>query len=693
LKNLFLNSIDDVGLTRFLAQNIFNESLLEIFSKFNFIQPIAILYLNEKLMCPDFLHDLFNSYLLLDEHKMFRVYFNSVIDKLEVNHNFVGSVLKKEISQIKSTNFYLIVIQENLSSILQFVLKSLREVFSELDQNILIEFLTEKVFYPLFFSHKNFDFNLLRIFKQNLGADTFDKIFLQQKNLMQNNTNLLLDLLKFPNSFNRLNNILKLLIDESSDILKELLSYRSEDGGSFLHLIISREKNLTLHETEFLNLILGTIKNLFEHKIDRKEIETLILVQNASEETFLQVLSERDFSTNKISEILKCIHQYDNEITGKLISIKDKKELHFYDCYHIYVPDYDPNNFDEFLKLLENPKSLIETEVEKLKENLILPKLEKLKSMFTDFTKKDGAKILSKILENKNQYPEISSQIELFFENQLKKNEKIIVEYLEMKIGKEIEFLLYFLFDILIKHLEAKKDSEMVQKVLFAQMDDERGNGILHSLFFWSENRDEKLIENIFEKLKEIKKHFPETIFKQLFLLKEKSCSFTFLSCIPKSDAFKFAFNFIKSEFGDEFLKEILFSKSYSGSLLHNMTYIINSFIFILELFKENFDKTFIKRFLMHKNNNQQNRLVYDHEGRYSDPANSGDLIKLFNSIFSIFNKDFELFNDLLKSKDENGNCFIEKLSEKYNANKVEKLKNWIKENLGANFLNSLDFE
>jgi hypothetical protein len=161
---------------------------------------------------------------------------------------------------------------------------------------------------------------------------------------------------------------------------------------------------------------------------------------------------------------------------------------------------------------------------------------------------KEKAKILSNILENKNQYPEISSRIELFFENQLKKDEKLIVEYLEMRMGKKIEFLLYLLFDILIKHLEAKKDSEMVQKVLFAHMDDERGRGFLHSLFRWPENRDVKLIENIFEKLKEIKKHFPETIFKQLFLLKNNSSNFTFLSCNGDFDAFKIAFNFIKSE-------------------------------------------------------------------------------------------------------------------------------------------------
>jgi hypothetical protein len=387
------------------------------------------------------------------------------------------------------------------------------------------------------------------------------------------------------------------------------------------------------------------------------------------------------------------IYRFDSEITQKLISVKDKKGQYFYDCYDFYIPAYDPSNFDELLNLLERSRSLIEVDLEKLKMRQIIQKSKSFKSLLQNFKEKEESKILSKILENKIQYPEIVSQIEFFFEKQLHKNEKLIVEYLEMKIGNEIEFLLYFLFDILIKHLEAKKGLKMVQKVLFAQMNDQRGRGFLHSLFPWPENNDEKLTGNIFEKLKEIKKHFPETIFKQLFLLKEKSSSFTFLICIANAKTFKFALNFIKSEFGDEFLKEILFSEDLDGDCLFNMTYIINRSISVLEHFKFNFDKTFIKQFLMHKNNFQQNFLICDFQGRYSDPANSDDLIKLFYSIFSIFNKDFELFNDLFKSKDKFGACFIKKLQAKYEDEKLEKLKIWLKENLGEDYLNSLDFK
>jgi hypothetical protein len=751
LKNLFLHSTGDVGLIKFFEMTIFAESSLEHFSDKNsdlsdflneyktwksnsknqkkyfvdfigifkesafveilnrngcnhkigdtnlislgnfeldFIQQIAFLYLNEKLMCRDFLHDLFDSYLLLDEHKVFRIYFNLIIDKLEVNHNFVGSVLKKEISQIKSTKiFYSVVIQENLLSILQFVLKSLREVFSELEQNILIEFLSEKVFYPILFLQTNCDYNLLRIFKLNLGDEIFDKIFLAHKTLnlvTQNTTNLFLDFLKFPNSFNRLNNVVMFLIDESSDILREILNYRSEDGGSFLHLIISRENILKLLETEFTNLIIGVIKKLFEHIIDQKEIETFILVQNASEETFLHLLSEHDFSTNKISEILKCIYQFEKlKITEKLIAIKDKKELCFYDCYDLYIPDHEQNNIEELFKLLEKSKSLTESEVEKLKKNLNISKSHNLKLLLKNCNRKEEVKVLSKIFKNKSEYPEITSRIESFFENQLQKNEKLIVEYLEMRMGKEIEFLLYLLFDILIKHLEAGKDPEMVQKVLFVQMGDKLGRGFLHSLCSCRENRDEKLIKNIFEKLKEIKKYFPDSTFKQLFLLKDNSRSFTFLSCNGDFDAFKIAFNFIKSELGDEFFKEILFSEDRDGGLLHKMTYDINGFIFVLRIFKEDLNKSVIKQFLMHKNKKKQNFLVFDLDNQYSDPENLKSLLQFFDLIFSIFSKDIDLFNDLLKSKDEFDYCFMKILQESYNnENKFEKIKNWIKNNL-----------
>ncbi len=141
------------------------------------------------------------------------------------------------------------------------------------------------------------------------------------------------------------------------------------------------------------------------------------------------------------------------------------------------------------------------------------------------------------------------------------------------------------------------------------------------------------------------------------------------------------------------FLKGILRCGDSVGNLVFNMTTYINRMIFLLEILKENFDKTFLKQFLMHKNNSSDNFLVRDFKGRYSDPSNFDDLIKLLTLIFTIFNKDLELFEDLFKSKNKTGNCFFKKLQENYkNENeKLSKIMNWVKENLGDDFLKKLE--
>jgi hypothetical protein len=193
--------------------------------------------------------------------------------------------------------------------------------------------------------------------------------------------------------------------------------------------------------------------------------------------------------------------------------------------------------------------------------------------------------------------------------------------------------------------------------------------------------------------LKKIRKYFPDTVFKQLFLLKENSDNFTFFSCIADFDAFKLAFNFIKSEFGDEILKEILCSEDRYGDLIFNMTTYIDRFTMVLEFFNENLDKNFIRQILMHKNKKNLNIMVRDFHGRFSDPANSSDLLKLFDFIFTHFHKDFELFNDLLKSNDKDGIFFVKKIKCMYGNIKFTKFLLWIKTYLGENYLKSFNFK
>jgi hypothetical protein len=81
-----------------------------------------------------------------------------------------------------------------------------------------------------------------------------------------------------------------------------------------------------------------------------------------------------------------------------------------------------------------------------------------------------------------------------------------------------------------------------------------------------------------------------------------------------------------------------------------------------------------------------ENFLLY-HDDVYSKPKNSSDLLKLFDLIFSIFGADLELFNDLFYSKSEYNETFFDELTKNYNKTKLNLITDWMKKNLGRNFL------
>jgi hypothetical protein len=87
----------------------------------------------------------------------------------------------------------------------------------------------------------------------------------------------------------------------------------------------------------------------------------------------------------------------------------------------------------------------------------------------------------------------------------------------------------------------------------------------------------------------------------------------------------------------------------------------------------------------MQKNNWDQNFLLS--HGVYSKPENSSDFLKLLDLIFSIFGTDLELFNDLFYSKSYFNQTFFERLTERYNKTKLNSITDWMKKNLGRNFL------
>jgi hypothetical protein len=71
----------------------------------------------------------------------------------------------------------------------------------------------------------------------------------------------------------------------------------------------------------------------------------------------------------------------------------------------------------------------------------------------------------------------------------------------------------------------------------------------------------------------------------------------------------------------------------------------------------------------------------------YSDPVKSSDLLKLLDLIFSIFGADLELFKDLFYSKSKDNETFFEKLTKRYEETKLNLITDWMKKNLGRNFL------
>jgi hypothetical protein len=132
-------------------------------------------------------------------------------------------------------------------------------------------------------------------------------------------------------------------------------------------------------------------------------------------------------------------------------------------------------------------------------------------------------------------------------------------------------------------------------------------------------------------------------------------------------------------------VQDFLLSKSISGDSLNCFKGSITDFTQVINLFKNNFDKKFVKKFLMQKNNRDENFLLSRYFV-YSKPENSSDLLKLLDLIFSIFGADLELFNDLFYSKSKDNETFFKKLTKKYKT-KLNLITDWMKKNLGRNFL------
>ncbi len=159
------------------------------------------------------------------------------------------------------------------------------------------------------------------------------------------------------------------------------------------------------------------------------------------------------------------------------------------------------------------------------------------------------------------------------------------VLYCIAEIGEVNEAPFFFCLDILINQVKTGKIGE---NLLFEQDEDKRT--FLHEFCRNEKNWSEDSFRKLFNKLKELKKFVPEDKFEKFLMF----CDFfgrTFLYYLHKFNLFEIAFNFLCSEFGIDFVREFLLT----GKLFWFQN-SISEFPKVINLFKNNFGKEFVKK-------------------------------------------------------------------------------------------------
>jgi hypothetical protein len=302
-------------------------------------------------------------------------------------------------------------------------------------------------------------------------------------------------------------------------------------------------------------------------------------------------------------------------------------------------------------------------------------------NLIKNYKSEETAKFCLKLLSEKEKFSEICWLIEKLFGEKLIEGKINLIRF--ARTGEKNENLFFLSLEILLNRLKTEKDSKIVKNLFFKQTGDKETflYQFCRSRFnYWSESSFEKL----FGKFKKFRKYFPEKDFKE-FLMIGDNTNWTFLFWLDKFSKFEIAFNFLISEFELDFVQDFLLVKDRDGDSLFAIKCSIIEFTQTLNLFKNNFDKKFVKKFLMQKNNWDKNFL--SRYSVYSNPRNSSDLLKLLDLIFSIFGADLELFKDLFYSKSKENETFFEKLIKKYSKTELSLVTDWMGKNLGRNFL------
>jgi hypothetical protein len=473
---------------------------------------------------------------------------------------------------------------------------------------------------------------------------------------------------------------LKKIYEIKFDLVQETILARNPNGQSFFHFLVDSklQKQLIIEFIYFLKVQFGakfipkilTLKNsegfaFWSHSFSNRNISSL---KELKFETFLEEIlsklcgNEIDFeSLNKLAFDL--IFEQENlkkKIDKKLFSKKYSKlfELEILTKLDDEVKFSDNNYLNYFaLKVFSD-------------------------NLTKNYENEETAKLCLKLLSEKEKFSEICWLIEKFFEEKLFEGKISLIRF--AAIGEKNENLFFLLLEILLNRLKTEKDSKIVRNLFFEQTGLYKGT-FLHQFCWPSNNWSENSFERLFKKLKEFKKYFLEKEFRDFLMIGDWE-NWTFLFFLNKFKFFEIGFNFLISEFELNFVQDFLLIKNSYGDSLNWIKCSIIDFTQVINLFKNNFDKKFVKKFLMQINNSNENFLLsYD---VYSNPENSSDLLKLLDLIFSVFGADLELFNDLFYSKSkENNKTFFEGLTEDYNKTELNLITDWMEKNLGRNFL------
>jgi hypothetical protein len=431
------------------------------------------------------------------------------------------------------------------------------------------------------------------------------------------------------------------------------------------------------------------------HEMEPELKQKSLLAQNSTGQSFFHFLVDSGFQKSSMIEFLDFLKvHFGSEFVGKILKLKNNEGLTFWS--HAWtnknISSLEEIKFGSFLEEIlrklcgkktdfRNLKKLASDlifERENFEQNFheeffeigVLAKVDD-KVKFSDasflnyFALEEFDKYLKKIHENeetfefcgkllsdRENFSELCWRIEKLFAQNLEATKKALDYFAE--VGEENEAAFFLCLDILIIELKTGKN------LLFEQ--DEDKETFLHKFCFNDYRWSEESVKKLFNKLKILKKFVPEKDFKDFLLLRDGFFGRTFLQMIESFKKFEIAFDFLCSEFGLDFVRDFFL---LSGNELFRIQGSISEFTKTLNLFKNNFDKEFVKTFLMRKNWRNENFLLCFSD--YSKPENSSDLLKLFDLIFSIFGADLELFNDLFYSRSEydNNPTFFEKLKKK----------------------------